>query len=1349
MAQTIEELAEILEGIKKEADRNAENTDKFLTVINNKIELMANDTETDDLIKVYLTELKKVLEDRYSFVTGEFENLEKALKSISDEQANLSKSSETKEMFDIFSSNMQSVAKELYNQKELLAQYDERLAAFAADKTDKNDIMEFVQNIRNDVEAVNKGFEESIADINANIQSIFKNLIVMDPTAQNDIVKRELENIYLSVNAILSSLHIVDQKNDELSQAIGKLVSKENYEQSQNKLNSLIEKTDNVSNELNSVVHKEDLENVIGKSTEILDKLDTMPLRDDLKYFAQKNDELAAQISSLPQKSDFDNITYQTNQISEKLDKTATSSDIEQINTKADRLEEQISSLPQQGDFADIYKAIHEFSEILDKLKDELKSSDESTSIAIREQLDKLNTVLSAVVTENDFTGFRHDLADFIQKIIDNSSSLNQNLDVNKQTLQELITKIESLDIHKDIYTVANALDGLRGSYDNLEQHLNENIVSLKELISSNVTVRDEKFANLDEKLSTYLTNTENIANDTAIKIGNSMSEINDLKTEIENISKELTNRDYSQDESNSKLISLITSELGELGVTLNTLQDNVQAGVHTELVKTSESVEAKMNELLTAFDEFKSENSEETLLETNFKEIKDRITALKQEINLINTDIIDVLNAKSEMLSNQIAQLKPAIDALAELESKIETSVGDKLESSVTEQNQKIDNAIVTIKALIDKKFESYSPADFVNKIASSITTMRDAVVQKIVENNATSVIEVNSQDIKDTLTDKINSNTEDLKTLMSVAMNNDDVIWAIDSLKDDISDKVTRIFNERNDFGTLLEKTSELSAKTDEVSVNFDEKTDKINELLDVISQKVDILAMSDGTEILQDDIEEVKELIENQKSLIESIDGTEKLNSIENNLQELLEKIQSLEPIDYSGDINEAKEKILEAIVNVFNQISFTEDAEDIKDFVEEKTDEINKNLKEVKNQLNQITSTEYSYTLEDVETDIAKLRLVLNEMSQNSSKDDFSEVSDDIKKIITSVEELQNSLTHDEINGLKDKFESLSEDILSISSRTNKILLTSDDSYNALCSNLNDFSNLIGQLDERLSYLDNKELTERIELKIDNALNIVRESTNSDKVMRQALSYMGEWIDSADESLNVINEKTDKISEIFDGVSSLQGKNTDLETKLDEISEKSERQENKIQEVQNRLNENSQKLDELTQKSDLTSDSLSQKSEGIINKVTEKSDLILSSLTQKFDTANATVQQITDKLPDYERLLNAIVIKTDAQSDDIERIKKTLPEHEALLTNIIEKSDENQTKIMNLILQKMDEQQERMDRIEIRLERIISAIDNIDDTKLTKKVDKIDKQITKFSENIEKLASYVDE
>jgi hypothetical protein len=42
----------------------------------------------------------------------------------------------------------------------------------------------------------------------------------------------------------------------------------------------------------------------------------------------------------------------------------------------------------------------------------------------------------------------------------------------------------------------------------------------------------------------------------------------------------------------------------------------------------------------------------------------------------------------------------------------------------------------------------------------------------------------------------------------------------------------------------------------------------------------------------------------------------------------------------------------------------------------------------------------------------------------------------------------------------------------------------------------------------------------------------------------------------------------------------------------------------------------------------------------------------------------------------------------------------------------------------------------------------LEKILTAVEDIDDSKVTRKIDKIDKQIARLSTNIEKLASYVD-
>ena len=57
-------------------------------------------------------------------------------------------------------------------------------------------------------------------------------------------------------------------------------------------------------------------------------------------------------------------------------------------------------------------------------------------------------------------------------------------------------------------------------------------------------------------------------------------------------------------------------------------------------------------------------------------------------------------------------------------------------------------------------------------------------------------------------------------------------------------------------------------------------------------------------------------------------------------------------------------------------------------------------------------------------------------------------------------------------------------------------------------------------------------------------------------------------------------------------------------------------------------------------------------------------------------------------------------------------------------------------------------KFEAQQERIDRLEMSLEKILTAVEDIDDSKINRKIDKIDKQLAKLSTNIEKLASYVD-
>ena len=64
MAQTVEELAELLENIKAEANNNAEKFEKLLLTLNNKLEFLSDDINVEDVVKVYLNELKQILQER-------------------------------------------------------------------------------------------------------------------------------------------------------------------------------------------------------------------------------------------------------------------------------------------------------------------------------------------------------------------------------------------------------------------------------------------------------------------------------------------------------------------------------------------------------------------------------------------------------------------------------------------------------------------------------------------------------------------------------------------------------------------------------------------------------------------------------------------------------------------------------------------------------------------------------------------------------------------------------------------------------------------------------------------------------------------------------------------------------------------------------------------------------------------------------------------------------------------------------------------------------------------------------------------------------------------------------------
>lgn len=583
---------------------------------------------------------------------------------------------------------------------------------------------------------------------------------------------------------------------------------------------------------------------------------------------------------------------------------------------------------------------------------------------------------------------------------------------------------------------------------------------------------------------------------------------------------------------------------------------------------------------------------------------------------------MLEEINSKIDILtlsdnSEWISEIKQALDQL----NGNEEAGDSKLHSMLSLISEKIDilaasdnyDLIEDVRDEILDALQNIQPKSDNSEIKDLINSL-DAKIDILADTDST----IQLSDLRvaiDSIEDKIDAlalagedsaEIDDIKTTLKTIENE---INKLNSEQAVQGSEYSEIFDTIKDSLDVIEYKIE-SGETEENIKKLSETDVKITSMLELLNHKIDIISSSEDSLNAAEDIEDVKQLILAQTDYIERFERNSKTDAVKKCLKELTEEVNYLSSNSNTNSkqvqkaMKDMKESIMAAVVTIFEQVSFVEETEDIKDFVEEKTDVINQNLVEVTKQLKQITSstedTDYNYSMQDIESDLAKLRLALNELQNNSIESQSSElsnISDTLYKITSSVEELQNSMTQDDIKDLK--------------------------------YDINNGLEGIG-----------KNLTNQISRKVDKVTKLLEKSSDSDKVMRQALIYMGEWIDSASESMNKISTNSDEIVDV---------------------------------------------------------------------------------------------------------------------KSAIEDLKSSMPEHKEILTSLEEKFDEQQERLsyfekqiskLGTLEDRFDEQQERIDRLEMTIEKVLSAVEDIDDSRVTRKIDKIDKQLAKLSTNIEKLASYVD-
>lgn len=1471
MALTVDEIAEILNSMRVENENNVENFEKVLTDISAKLELMAGDSEDADLIKVYLTELKGLVEDKSVDTNTRFADIEKILHNVLLIQDDVAKTSELKDLFHVFSAAFDNFTSNFVNQKDFLENLSLKLGNVENKVFDKDELASLIAGLNQDLVAVNNDIEKSFVSIDEKFAEVIKKLDSFDITEQVNSINSKILNISEEINLIPSKISFASLE-DKISYSQSVLNSlRELITETSEQENAIIsERFEKLEKSFESIVTDSDFTGFRTNLADFVQKIidNSTVLNTKLSYTTERIEHILTTIENLDNSEEFDKVLNTVNQnAGENLDKIL--ADIENLKT---RISEEIGSNSKTY-FDDlsikIANIISEISDVKSNLEEKCDNVSEdisqNVSTAFASTKISMENVIVAMNNLNDM--LKEQSEKNAETILANIDELNGKVDeFSTDIVDELRSSFSDIktgfssDIASNISDLKLHLGDVVESLRNYVSELNDNSETSKKVVDEKISkkllametaiencsdVYEDKMATLQVKLAEFAQNVQNTSSDVNEKISSSIEELGDIKQEIVSVQDALGEVKSSADEKTEKFLMLLDENVKEILTAIENLEKSTLKDINSSI---NENIDLIENKFSTVLDVLEKLNSETGLAGS----IEEKFSALKQEIGLVNTDITGTIQSSRDEILQNFEDIKKSFDdfsdydfnkLMADLKILLETSfmnfsvdvngelassseaimrleqaykdifnkitliedcVSEKLQNDIELLNitietnsknlqclfeEKLDEYIGDMKSQIANMLEDTRVVDAISNTKEEINVKLDVVLDKQdnIEKNITETISNNAEDVSNKIYGNIFSLGEELKKhikstcdevvektvdqtvkqtveqtvekcdtskceenidilnqkvdALVLSTDKDEILNSIDELgesaeqannvlnekidilvsstdKDEIinsldelgakTEQANDVLNQKidalvisTDNEEILHSLEEIEAKADKTGSDlietlesliarvdiiasddslksdleniteklddfeenteyfknaldtlsnkvdiiaadnsldilydkfdeFSETEDKVAEMLTALHQKVDVIAMDDNDFNIEEEIDDIKELIFEQRKYFE-VASDEKANAIDKYLKDVLLKLDNVDLEKNSEDI---KETIMNALVSLVDQISFVEETEEIKDFVEEKTDAIKQGLIEVQNQLRQLASPDddfgYSYTLQDVESDIAKLRVAITHLSGN----DFENLSGDIKKIVNSVEGLETTLTQEQIIGLKGNIEKLNEDILSISSRTNKILLTSDESNKALNDGLNNFGSLVEKLEDRLEYLDNTEATERLERKIESIQSMAVESANADKVFHQVMMYLGEWIDTTTENISSITEKTSEINLIKENVND------------------------------------------------------------VIEKVSDIQDI----------------------------------------KDNIEELRSAVPEKSELLSEL-----EN----------KFEQQEARIDRLEMKLEKILSTLEEKDDMVLNRKVDKIEKMLSRLGTNIEKLTSYVDE
>ena len=1045
----------------------------------------------------------------------------------------------------------------------------ENVVPYSDDSTTFERLHKKLDSMKDDIEDV-KDFGEKILrnnnDVENNIVSI-NEFIKNNSFTDEQYIKNELEKIKSMIETNVQDIDNVEDPDinsikdylDQIKELINlnsngelynKLLSIEdsivnNHTFNESAFSQILERINNFKYSSDSDTNNQ-IENAINELVSMRNQIDSLQKQFDNSFNGSSPDNAQDIYSSRIEEfisdklSDINNnLTQVTNSAGEKLEQgfAYQANLLEQKTAKLQEFIEQLSS--EKNISSGLENKLSDAGDILDDFRQELQfaSTDISDGIA-KNTANILNEILP--------------IKEMIDDISKNISSIGL-----KKEVEEFNDTLENAPELSEIRTDIEDL------YGRLTEKFIENENSIKDFV---LTDTDSIIIKLDN-LRDYVEKTLDsfVPPDTS-----NMKELNEF---IKNIN------DFK--DSQAQLISLTAEEIKQEIITQS---DEIKSLL--TVANNHDAIIAAIEDLKKSFKSAKTKAKSKTDSTEEAVYNEDLTAELKEEFEKY-TKIIEKLSDDNTQIKEILTNIGERIDKAPLNNSNEKISEG----SEITDEDFEISDEDI----FGNDKFDIVQAFDILQHDISELKDSIDEVKNDTDDKNSLKIPSINNSGVMMSVNSKLDEvlkslNNNWLKDIqnyietskISVDAKLDSIeskldIFVSDTTNTDILNEVSDTLNEINDsVSGIVPRIEEITPVIEEKLTESDKK---LSTMLEELNQKIGLIGNGTNTEELND----IKSLIGEQKGYIEKLEPSEKLEAFKKCLDEISFEVNAL-ATDSNADnekldktIKDMKESLMSAVITIFDQVSFVEESEDIKDFVEERTDEINQNIALITQQLKQLSSSgetqNYTYTMQDIETDLAKLRLALKELQENKEPEktvDFSEITEKLHSINSSVD----LLTQDEIKELKSEISELKQ-------QTQFLIATSDKSYDAINTGIEGFG---------------EKLNENLSDKVDKLSKMLENSAQSDKVIKQALIYMGEWIDSASQSINKISSNSEEISNINNVIKEIEdlkstislNANDTIEQKIDNWSEQIKSLENKfskMESLESQLDEQQERIDRL--------------------------------------------------------------------------------------------------------------------------------------------------------------------